>query len=648
MSVSRITILLIEDTPEDAQAMRDILAKETAPSFEVRYADRLSRGLEELASGPIDVVLLDLQLPDSRGVGTLLALRRQSPTVPIVVLTASDDDALASQALQNGAQDYLVKGYAQVYPKLLVRSMRYAIDRSHADLEIRRAHAQTDRLLASITSILIGVGPKGRITHWNHVAEATFGRSVAQMHNQPLADGPIPWDSARILRGIEECQQHDAPVVLDDVTFTRPDGQSGFLGISIIPIHELSDGALGFLLFGADITEQRHAESERARLQEQLVQAQKMEMIGRFAGGIAHDFNNFLQVILGFALLIQARHGDDAALLNDLREIMHAAESGSVMVKQLLAFSRRHPLQPKVFEINQAIHNTARLLQQFVGENIRVELQLAADGLLVKLDPTGLEQILMNFVSNARDAMPDGGLLTIRTQRVAADAAFLKTHTKARPGDYIRLSIRDSGMGMDPALAAHIFEPFFTTKQQGKGTGLGLAVVYGLVEQHDGFVEVESSPGQGTGFHVYLPMQTGTVDAIAQPTKATARATARQTSTRRRVLVVDDEASIRTLCQRILAESYDVTTASSGGSALELLAQDAYDALLTDIRMPNMDGLTLLDHAAKRRPDMKLLAMTGSLTLDIEHRLNAVKLDRELIRKPFTPVMLQDALRHCF
>jgi PAS domain S-box-containing protein len=652
MPSTSITLLLIEDNAQDAQLFQEALAQHKHARFQLIRAVRLSEGLKRLAEGGIDLVLLDLLLPDSEGLDTLVKVHRQAPRIPVVVLTASDDEALAVAALQKGAQDYLVKGFIQVYPETLERSIRYAIERQHAETEVESAHAQTQQLLASISSILIGVSPTGTVTHWNTVAEDTFGQPASEMLNRPLAECQLRWDAVRILQGVAECGSSGRPARVDDVSFLRPDGREGFLGVTIIPMRGTPGGLSGYLLFGADVTERKQAEADRIRLQEQLLQAQKMETIGRFAGGIAHDFNNFLQVILGFAWLIRARYQHDPQLLGDLQEIVHSAESASGMVRQLLAFARRQPLQLKPLDVHATIHNMERLLQQLVGERVRLALQLTPKPLIVNMDPTGLEQILMNLSANARDSMQQGGTLTIRTQAVSIDGRFLEERPWwTKPGEYVHLSIQDTGVGMDPSVAAHIFEPFFTTKQLGKGTGLGLAVVYGLVKQHEGMIDIETAVGQGTTFHLYFPRAPLPVQATPQPVLSTdapkAGTNGPATAAKKRVLVVDDNPPIRLLCERILESAYEVTTVPSARAALEELGHKPYDLVLTDLRMPNMDGVSLIQEVARQHPGLRVVAMTGSLTTELEQRLLGVSLSGDILRKPFTAPMLLDTVDRC-
>ena len=655
MAIRPVHVLLIEDNPTDAGLIRQALARERAPHFSLQIADRLSTGLKHLEAGGVDLVLLDLLLPDSEGLKTLVTVREHAPQVPIVVLTSSDDDALALQALQEGAQDYLVKGYVQVDRTLLSRSMRYAIERQRAEEEVRKVHAQTEKLLASIPSILIGVSAEGLVTHWNAVAEATFGVAPAEVMSRPLVDCPVRWDASRLLDGIATCRGVNQPTALAAMPYQRADGREGFVEITVVPMSASGEAGSGVLLFGADVTGRQQAEMERARLQEELGQAQKMETIGRFAGGIAHDFNNFLQVILGFTWLIRSRVQGDPTLLSDLEEIIHASESASGMVRQLLAFSRRQPLQLKAMEFNQTIRNMERLLRQLVGDRIQVRLQLAADPLVVvKLDPTGLEQILMNLCANARDSMPTGGILTIRTGTVTVDDAFLATRPwVTNTGSYVQLSIKDTGTGMDSSVAAHIFEPFFTTKP-GRGAGLGLAVVYGLVKQHEGFIDVETARGQGTTFHLYFPYRDVPSDQPAALPKAflaggveDGTAPAQAGKEKKRVLVVDDNASILLLCERILKVAYQVTSVASAAEALEAMKREPYDLVLTDLRMPNMDGVALVKETMKLQPPPRVLAMTGLLTSEMQQRLRTIPLSEKIIRKPFTAPALLEAVNRC-
>lgn len=638
-----LRILLIEDTPEDAQLLREAFPEALKTPYTLTHASLVAEGLNYLRQESFDLVLLDLELPDSKGIETLIRVRTHAPQVPIVILTASDDDALALKALQRGAQDYLVKGYVQVYRGLLGRSVRYAIERKRGEEELRTAHAQTEKLLAALPSILIGVTATGVVTHWNAVAVSTFGVPASKALNLPLAQCGIKWDPKQILAYLLSPDNVDQTSRLDDVAFQRQDGAKGLLGITIVPMR--GEGADGFLICGADITERQRAEEERLRLQEELSRAQKMEVFGRFAGGIAHDFNNFLQVILGFAWLIRSRYQErDRALLSDLQEIVHAAESASGMVRQLLAFSRRQPLQPKMLEINRTVRGMERLLQQLVGEGVRVELELSEDPLVVKFDPTGLEQVLMNICSNARDSMHKQGMLTIRTAAVVLDAAYRQTRPWCtKEGEHVQVSIQDTGAGMDPEVAAHIFEPFFTTKKFGRGTGLGLAVVYGLVKQHDGMIDVETATGQGTTFHLYIPKQHAASDVIAPADELLALGARKSTG---RVLVVEDHSRQRALDEQVLREAgYDVVEGCDGAKALDILTRhgDHADVLLLDASILGVSGYDMMARLRKAHPALSMLLVSGDLDEAEQAALNRLG-GIELLSKPYLPAQLLDGM----
>lgn len=647
MPEKSIKLLLIEDSQEDALILREALEQEKDSPYTVIHVVRLEAGLKRLSEGDIDLILADLTLPDSKGLDTVIRIRRQNITAPLVVLTASDDDEIALQSLEQGAQDFLVKGYVQVYPTLLLRTLRYAVERKRSQEALRVAHQKTERLLSSLPSILIEVDANNRITHWNPVAEAVFKISAEDALNRSFKDAGIAWDAASLSACLEECRSKDERMTLDEVRFRRQGEEDGFLGVTLIPIQGESGQGTSVLLFGADITSRKHAEAEKNKLQTRLEQSQRMETIGRFAGGIAHDFNNFLQIILGFTGLIRARNQQDKTLLSDLHEVTHAAESASGLVQQLLAFSRRRPSQPRILEINEHMANMLRLIQQLVGSEIQVRLQLAAGSHRVKLDPTGIEQIIMNLCTNARDSMVDGGSLTITTEEVQLDAVFASTHSWAREGRFIRISVADTGSGMDPEVAARVFEPFFTTKKLGRGTGLGLAVVYGLVTQQEGFIDIETAPNRGTTFHLYFPQQVAPIAAKPQK-ELEADTTPFNGKDRQRILIVDDDASSGLLCSRMLEGTYEtITTVESPYTALQILDKEKYDVLLSDIRMPDMDGF-ILSHEAKRvQPKIKVLLMTGSLTSDVQERLQSSHLKCEIVRKPFNANTLQKAILRC-
>jgi PAS domain S-box-containing protein len=376
--------------------------------------------------------------------------------------------------------------------------------------------------------------------------------------------------------------------------------------------------------------------TERRQLEEQLRQAQKLEALGRLAGGVAHDLNNALTAIAGYTeLALNALTGDHPARA-DVQEIRRAAERAESVTRQLLAFSRKQLLEPRVFHLSQSITTLGRMLGRLLGPEISLDTIASPDLPPIYGDPGQIEQALINLAVNARDAMPDGGRLTLRVSALQADEAFARAHQPMAPGHYIELAVSDTGIGMSPETRAHIFEPFFTTKDVGKGTGLGLAMVYGTVKQSGGFIFVDSEAGQGTTFRLYFPP----VREDIQVQHGTPAAASHETT----VLVVDDDPAVRTLIVSALnADGYRVLSAASGEEALRVAADPAahIDLLLADENMPGMTGTSLAAWLAGQHPEVAILIMSGAAvdsTVDGASSLN-------VLAKPFTPRDLKQRVR---
>lgn len=355
--------------------------------------------------------------------------------------------------------------------------------------------------------------------------------------------------------------------------------------------------------------------AERKKLEEQFQQAQKMEAIGHLVGGIAHDFNNLLTAIIGYSNLVLSRLHEDDSLRSDIEQIRNAGEHAAALTRQLLAFSRKQIISPRVLDLNSTVANIDRLLRRVIGEDIELVTVLTAGLGRVKVDPGQIEQVIMNLAVNARDAMPAGGKLTIETANIDLDQSYPRQHISIEPGPYVMLAVSDNGCGMDEAIKARLFEPFFTTKT-GKGTGLGLATVYGIVKQHGGHIWVYSEPGQGATFKIYLPR----VEEPAEPLVPKSRAPVRHGS--ETVLVVEDEPTVRTLLCRILtAHGYTVLEAGLPSQALEICRrhQGPLHLAVSDVVMPEMNGKELAQRLAELRPQMKFLFLSGYTSNAIAH-----------------------------
>jgi signal transduction histidine kinase/ActR/RegA family two-component response regulator len=373
--------------------------------------------------------------------------------------------------------------------------------------------------------------------------------------------------------------------------------------------------------------------TERAELEGQLRQAQRMESIGRLAGGIAHDFNNLLTVMLSTADLAMADLREGDPLRTDFLEIRHAVERAVALTRQLLAFSRKQVLQPAVLNLNTVIANMEKMLRRVIGEDVDLAVVPTEDLSSVTVDPGQIEQVIMNLAVNARDAMPDGGRLTVATQNIELDDTYAAQHASVRPGPYVMLAMSDTGVGMDEHTRARIFEPFFTTKERGKGTGLGLSTVFGIVEQSGGHIWVYSEVGKGTAFKIYLPSS-----AEGAPARGPARpaASTRGTET---ILVVEDEERLRHLIRRTLESAgYTVLAAANGGEALLLLErhEGTVHLMLTDVVMPGLGVRELAARVGALRQEARVLYMSG-YTDDTIVRRGVLEQGIHFLPKPFAP-----------
>jgi two-component system cell cycle sensor histidine kinase/response regulator CckA len=392
-----------------------------------------------------------------------------------------------------------------------------------------------------------------------------------------------------------------------------------------------------------DITERKRLETEREKLEEQLRMSQKMESIGQLAGGVAHDFNNLLTVILSYTNFAMDALRDGDPLKDDLSEVKMAGDRAVVLTRQLLAFSRKQILQPEPLDLNQTAAGVEKMLRRILGEDIDFVQKLAPGLGIVRADPGQMEQVLMNLVVNARDAMPEGGKLTMETSNVEFDQEYAARHVAVTPGPYVQISVTDTGCGMDDRTKARIFEPFFTTKEKGKGTGLGLSTVYGIVKQSGGNIWVYSEPGLGTTFKIYLPCDLSATTSPAAP-PSTAYAPPKVTET---ILVVEDEESLRRVAERSLAAAgYRVLTAVDGDDAL--VTSERYlgeiHLVLTDVVMPRMGGRILAQELMKARPPIKVLYMSGHTDSAIVHH-GLLDTGTHFLAKPFTSVSLTKKVR---
>ena len=385
-----------------------------------------------------------------------------------------------------------------------------------------------------------------------------------------------------------------------------------------------------------------HELAERKRVEESLLQSKKMESIGRLAGGVAHDFNNMLGVILGSTQISLPKVPEGSSLWLNLKAIEKAADRSRDITRQLLAFSRKEIIAPKAVDLNQQIVESQKILARLIGEDVKLSFKPGQDLWTVKIDPSQLDQILMNLSANARDAMPDGGSLTLETANIRINGDYSHVHPDARSGDYVQVTVADSGVGMEKSVLEHVFEPFFTTKEMGHGTGLGLATVYGVVTQNNGFINVYSEPGQGTVFRIYLPRMQAAVEAGAIATPAPVAGKGSGT-----ILLVEDDDLLLWITTEILQEmGYSVIQAPTPQQAIAICEKGEIpiDLILTDVVMPDMNGKEMVDRIRASGSRVKVMFMSG-YTADIVAQRGILEEGMNFIQKPINPEELSEKLR---
>jgi PAS domain S-box-containing protein len=627
-------VLLVEDDPADARLVGEMLRGVGSRSIALTHAAKLHVGLEHLRAGGFNAVLLDLTLPDSDGLDTFRRARAEAARAPIVVLTGLSDLEVASRAVREGAQDYLIKG--EVDGEQLYRSIRYAVERREAEEHLRESEERFRQLVENIKEAFVLVElPEYRPLYLSHIWEEIWGRKIEEAHREPQLwiDAVHPDDRPAVERAMRALERgHPSSNVF---RVMRPDASVRWVRARMFPIVDRTDRVYRLVGLVEDITEMR-------RTEEQLLHAQKMEAVGRLAGAIAHDFNNMLTAILGYSGLVLDDLGPAHPVHDDVHQIRTAAESAERLTRQLLAFSRRQILQPQNLDLNDVLRRIEPLLQRAIGEDISLVMGLQTRLPTVSADPGQIEQVVMNLAINARDAMPRGGRLIVETGLVDLDQHYVARHPGAAPGPHVMLAVSDTGVGMDRATQQRLFEPFFTTKEAGKGTGLGLATVYGIVKQSRGSIWVYSEPNRGTTFKIYLPVTAGEPGVHAAPSVGPATLSGTET-----VLIVEDQAEVRSVIRELLRRrGYTVLEAPSSTEAVELARNHLgpIHILLVDVVMPGTSGR----HAAAQlhgiRPEMRVIYMSGYTDQAIvDHGI----LDAGLafVQKPFTGDVLLRKIR---
>jgi PAS domain S-box-containing protein len=619
-----IRILLAEDNPDDAVLIQREL-RTSGVDVTIRRVDSAAAFRLALEEVDPDIVLTDHSMPQFTARDALKIAREARPQTPVIVVTGSLDEETAADYIKEGASDYVLKTHLARLPAALVGALerrRALVAREAAHKALLGSEAKFAKAFNSNPSGMAITTIEGRVVDLNDAFLRTLGYTREEAIGRTTVELGLWRTAEERARAIQEAQTLGRVQTIELEGRTKERTRRTLLySAELIDL----DGAPHVLVLTTDVTERRE-------LEDQLRQAGKMEAVGQLAGGVAHDFNNILTAILGYADLLTADLPAGDRRREDVDEIKKAAQRAAALTRQLLAFSRKQVLETRALDVNVLVDNMDKMLRPLLGENVELRTVPAADLHAVRADPNQIEQVILNLAINARDAMPKGGKLTIETANVDLDEHYAARHATVVPGRHVMLAVSDTGTGMDAATQARIFEPFFTTKDPGRGTGLGLATVYGIVKQSGGSIWVYSELGQGTTFKIYLP-------ALDAPPERLSKATVTQelggTET---VLVVEDDEQLLHVAHRALeARGYTVLAAGRGDAALELARRQVgpIHLLLTDVTIPDMDGRSLAGAIQAERPELRVLYMSGYADRAIVHH-GVLDAHVAYLPKPFT------------
>jgi two-component system, cell cycle sensor histidine kinase and response regulator CckA len=624
-------ILWVSENPSIEKDVLQMLQESEDCPFSVSKLNDSQTIASQLDSGIWDAVLWDLSSVGEAGLTKLTEVCTGSHTVPSVVLVSENQKQLGKRAIELGAKEYLPTNVLS--KDLLERALRYAIERNQAEESARQCELRFNDLFENTKDILFTLDLEGRVTSVNRAAEEVMGWPKDEALQKNIKSLVAP-EHVVVCTEMMRRILNEEPLQHFEIGLIHRDGRKVLMETSarLIRVDGRKAGVQGI---ARDVTERRHLENV-------VRQSQKLEAIGRLSGGLAHDFNNLLCVISGHSELLAERMAPNDAALRSVMQIRKATDSAAALTRQLLAFSRRQVIHPQVLDLNAIVSETEKLLARLVDEHI--EFYTALDPTLgrVRVDPIQIEQVIINLVLNARDSMPQGGKLTIETGNIDLEDAYECKHALIPAGQYVLLAVTDTGCGMNEETQSRIFEPFYTTKEFGKGTGLGLATVYGIVKQSGGFIWVYSEEGRGTTFKIYFPR-------VVSPLTA-ARANRRPLELIRgteTILVVEDAEPLRALTREFLmASGYKVLEAANGEDAVRVARshEGEIDLLLTDVVMPKMGGKPLVDQIQQFRPKTRVLFMSGYPNDGI---LQAGILTERvaLLEKPFTREILTKRVR---
>ncbi len=634
---SPLQILYLEDDPNDAALAQATLEEEDL-SCDLTFVQDRDGFVAALEQGGIDLILSDYLLPGFDGMSALAIVRARWPDTPFIFLSGTLGEERAIDSLQAGATDYVVKERLARLAPAVRRAMREVAEREKSrrtELALRETEQRLRVIFEKSPLGILLFGENGRPVLTNSALQKMLGYSGEELSEKDHKNLTHPEDRAKADEVFQQFMRGDRPGYQIEKRYIRKDGTIVWARVSVSAAH-LTAGRPDFAIgMAEDIT-------ERHNLEAQIIEAQKMEVIGHLASGIAHDFNNMLAVIMGNSDLIIQKLVSEKDVAGCVETIRTSAQRAAGLTRQLLIFSRRQKVHPLVLDLNDVVKEMAKILRRLIDENIELAVVPAENLGRIRADSGYVGQVLMNLAINARDAMVQGGTLTIATSNAALDENYARTHQGALPGPYVLLRVSDTGTGMTDEVKAHIFEAFFTTKPKGKGTGLGLATCQTIVQQSGGYIEIASEVGRGTTVSIYFPKVDEPLDVNVLGKSAP---TPRGTET---VLVVEDEPTLRRLARNVLeVQGYQVVSASNGQDALNAV-RDHKGApirlVITDVVMPLMGGKVMAEWLRITHPNLKFL-FTSGYTDEAASQLGPSSEGVDFMPKPYTPTLLACKVR---
>jgi two-component system cell cycle sensor histidine kinase/response regulator CckA len=605
-----LRILLLEDSAADIRLIEKEL-KDTHLSFSFALAGNRRDFLNELITSKPDLILSDYAMPAFDGMTAMRLAKQYHPNVPFIIVTGAIDEETAVICLKSGAEDYVLKSrLGRLGPAVesAIRKKQAMEEKAKTEEALQESEKRYRRLFESAQqAVLLLDSETGTVTDINPFGLQMIGKTRPNVLGKNLLETGFVSDPL-LFQQIQNRLQVSENVSLEGMALTSMDGSNRDIEMTCNR-YQLDDRGV-IHCFIRDVTQRRHSEEERVKMQAQLFEAQKMEAIGAVAGGVAHDFNNLMTAIQISTDLAMMKIDESHDLFRELKEIRNSAMRATSLIRQLLLFSRKHPMEFRTLDLNPIIENLLHMLHRLIGEDIDLRAELDPALQPVRADASNMEQVIMNFVLNGRDAMPKGGTVIIRTANVELNEADCRKLPDLKPGRYMRLSVSDTGIGMDAETLDRIFEPFFTTKAPGKGTGLGLSVVYGIVKQHEGAIQVQSEPMKGSTFSVYLPT------ALAQGEKAVESKASHldYVGKGQVILLVEDEDKVRESTAKAMVKcGYRVVIASNADAAMEMTSREngRFDLVFTDVVLSDRTGIELAEEILRDYPDMKILLCSG-------------------------------------